>query len=231
MATVRVDRVTVIGAVPRTRLRAVADEAVQATQQVRRIWGVRTLQQQVRIKVAATDAEFRGYGGGTEAGAQIAATTTADGDVLLAPSLFSKVTPAGRLVVLTHELTHVALHQAGLTGVAHWVLEGSAEFTAYAASGTDLTTLAPQLAIEVRDGPAPTGPPTDRQFADDPITAYQSAFVWCRFLAQRYGRSRFTSFVRAADAKAPQAFETAFGERPTDLRAAYGAFLSAQFAD
>lgn len=228
--TVRVGRLVVSGSVPAAQLQSVAAEAAQAVRRVQRVWGAGVLQRTLRIQVAASDAEFRAYGGGVEAGAQIAATTTASGAVVLAPALFTAVTADGRVVVLTHEFTHVALHQATLTGVARWIIEGSAEFTAYDAAAKDLATLAPSLAATVRGGSGPTGPPTDRQFAEDAVAAYQSALAWCRFLADRFGLSKFVSFVRAADAGTPRAFEASFGIAANTLRVPYGTYLRTQFA-
>jgi len=190
------------------------------------------LRDAVVIEVPPDEAEFRARGGSAEAGAQLAATTTSDGRVVLAPALFTAVTVPGRVAVLTHELTHVALHQSGLTGVAHWIIEGSAEFTAYRASRLSLVQLAPEVATAVRAGRAPTGPPTgpptDADFTARPAAAYQEAFVWCRFLVHRFGRAGFVRFVRAADARRPDAFATSFGVGPGALRAPYTQFLRTQ---
>lgn len=222
---VRDGRLVVRGTVGTDRLRTVAADTRAAIARVREVWGASALPGRVVIEVPRDRAEFRARGGSAEGGAQIAATTTPDDRVVLAPAVFSAVTAQGRVVVLTHELTHLALHQATLTGVAHWIIEGSAEYTAYHASRLSLAQLAPEVATAVRAGRAPTGPPADPDFTARPAVAYQEAFVWCRFLAHRFGQARFVAFVRAADARAPGAFATTFGVGPGALRAAYTQFL------
>ncbi|RNI24409.1 hypothetical protein [Flexivirga caeni] len=218
------------GTAPQERLQAVLAAAPTAIARVRRIWGESVLRGRVVIDVPGDDASFRARGGSVEGGTQIAATTTPDGRVVLAPVLFTEVTPAGRVVVLTHELTHLALHQAGLTGVARWIIEGSAEFTAYRSSGLPLAQLAPSVASAVRAGRPPAGPPGDAVFAADPAAAYQQAYAWCRFLAGRFGIPRFVSFVRTADAHRPVAFTTTFGVAAATLRTPYADYLRAELA-
>lgn len=199
-----------------------------AIPRVREVWGAAVLRGPVLIEVPQDEAGFRARGGAAEGGARIAATTTPDGRVVLAPALFTEVTTQGRVVVLTHELTHVALHQADVTGVPRWIIEGSAEFTAYRESGLSLAALAPQVATAVRAGRVPSGPPTDADFSARPAAAYQEAFVWCRFLVDHFGQARFVGFVRAADDRRSNAFETAFGSTPAALRAPYTAYLHAR---
>lgn len=182
----------------------------------------------VHIDVPADQAGFRARGGSVEPGEQIAATTTASGRVVLAPTLFTEVTEQGLTVVLTHELTHVALHQAGDPDLARWVVEGAAEFTAYRPTGLPLPRLAPQLAAAVRAGHLPAGPPSDARFRSAPQAAYQEAYVWCAFLVDRFGIDSFTDFVRSADTGRQAEFTAAFGVSSTSLRQPFQQFLRAQ---
>lgn len=182
----------------------------------------------VRIDVPADEAGFRARGGSVEPGAQVAATTTASGRVVLAPSLFTEVTGQGVVVVLTHELTHVALHQSGDTDIDRWIVEGAAEFTAYRPTGLTLPRLAPQLAASVRAGHAPTGPPSDARFRADPQAAYQEAYAWCLFLVDRFGSARFTRFVRSDSARQGPGFTAVFGVSSDSLRRSFDAFLRGQ---
>lgn len=228
--TVRDGDLVMRGTAPLSRLREVAQAAQRAVTRVRQVWGGSVLRGTVVIEVPKDEAQFRARGGSAEAGARIAATTTPDGRVVLAPSLFTAVTEEGRVVVLTHELTHVALGQAGLTGVPHWVIEGSAEFTAYHAGRLSLLQLVPDIASAVRAGTAPTGPPGDAEFATQPAAAYQAAYAWCRFLADRFGQARFVAFVRSADARRSNAFTATFETTVSALRGPYSAFLHTQLA-
>lgn len=182
----------------------------------------------VRIDVPVDAAGFRAHGGSVEEGAQIAATTTPAGVVVLAPTLFTQVTDEGVLVVLTHELTHVALHQAGDRHLARWVVEGSAEFTAYRPTDLRLPRLTPQLAAAVRAGHPPAGPPSDARSRTAPQAAYQEAYAWCAFLVDRFGLHRFTRFVRSARTGGDAEFAAAFGQSAVALRRPFQQFLHAQ---
>lgn len=229
-ATVREGQIVVSGTVGSGRLRAVATAARRALSRVRQIWGAGVLRGRIVIEVPSTEAQFRARGGSAERGAQLAATTTPDGRVVLAPSLFREVSAEGQVVVLTHELTHVALHQASLTGVAQWIIEGSAEFTAYHFSTLSPAQLSPEVAAAVRAQHGPAGPPADADFSKRPTAAYQQAYVWCSFLAERFGQARFVAFVRSADVGHRDAFGHAFGTGIDALHAAYARFLRAEFS-
>ncbi|MFC6706382.1 hypothetical protein [Flexivirga alba] len=228
--TVRDGQLVVTGSAPEARLRTVVRDARTAVDRVRKLWGSSVLTEPVHIEVPADDAGFRAAGGSAEPGAQIAATTTAAGRVVLAPALFSQVTGQGVVVVLTHELTHVALHQAGDSDIARWVVEGAAEFTAYRPTGLTLPRLAPQLAAAVRAGHVPIGPPSDARFRSAPQAAYQEAYAWCAFLVDRFGTTRFTGFVRSVHTGQLAEFAAAFGSSMRSLRPPFQQFLRTQVA-
>jgi len=222
--------VFVTGSASEARLRTVARDARIAVGRVRKVWGSSTPAGAVHIEVPADEAEFRGLGGSVEPGAQVAATTTPAGRVVLAPVLFTQVTGEGVVVVLTHELTHVALHQTGDTDLHRWVVEGAAEFTAYRPTALTLPRLAPQLAAAVRAGRLPAGPPSDKRFRSAPQAAYQEAYAWCAFLAERFGMAAFTGFVRSARTGENAEFNADFGVSIDALRPSFRAFLRAQMA-
>lgn len=228
--TVHNGQLVVSGSAPEARLRTVARDAGTAVDRVRKVWGSSVLAGPVHIEVPADEAGFRAQGGMAEPGAQIAATTTAAGRVVLAPALFAQVTGEGVVVVLTHELTHVALHQGGDPDIPRWVVEGAAEFTAYRATGLALPRLAPQLAAAVRAGRAPTGPPSNVRFRSAPQAAYQEAFAWCAFLVDRFGTARFTHFVRSGHTGQQGGFAAAFGTSIDSLRQPFQEFLRTSVA-
>lgn len=228
VTTVRGADVVVSGDVPQSRLREVSRDARDAVADVRQVWGDSVLVGRVQVEVASDAADFRRRGGNTEAGGQVAATTTADDHVVLAPALFSRVTQQGRVVVLTHELTHVALHQADRSDISRWIVEGAAELTAYRPTRLGLASAAPQLARAVRAGRVPTGPPSDARFRSAPEAAYQEAYGWCAFLVHRFGLSTFTHFVREVDGGRSGAFRAVFGVTSDSLQGEFAAFLRQQ---
>lgn len=112
----------------------------------------------------------------------------ADGDrVIVIPDAFAKLTDVGRDVVLTHELTHVAV---GTDGVPPWLREGFADYVAYRDAGLPVRTAAAELAAEVRAGRLPSALPGPDAFAPGAVRlaqTYQEAWLACRFIAARYG--------------------------------------------
>lgn len=148
------------------------------------------------IDVTSTRAQFIAEGGGSGQG--VAATTLADGTVVLSPDVWTGTSREGQVVVIAHELTHVVLHSQTSTS-ARWLVEGPPEWTAYHGTGLSLPVIAPRLAAAVRAGRPAAGPPADAAFSDGPLqAAYQSAFTWCTFLVQRSTTEAFTGFVLAA---------------------------------
>ncbi|NHN55946.1 hypothetical protein G9U51_09180 [Calidifontibacter sp. DB0510] len=220
---------TVTGAQPAARLAEVLADATTARQRVRAFWGI-TANPAITVLVPRTVEQFQAAGGNGD-GSSVAATALDGGRVVLSPQLFERVDRPGRLVVLTHELTHVLLGQTGLRDVPDWVVEGSAEVTAYDGTRLPFARIAPDLAARVRQGRLPSGPPADAAFAAaNPQPAYGEAWAWCGFLVTRFGRAAFTGFVRAVDGAGTAsgttaAFRRAFGAEPAGLTGAYQAYL------
>lgn len=218
--------VVVRGDVSSRGLRDIADDADKAARWVSRTWGDGwTHRGRVTIRVPRDKAGFEALGG---AGRQVAATTTSRGVVVINPKTRSDVTKEGLVVVLAHELTHVALRQYDGSRAPRWVIEGSAEFTAYRQTSLSLAAAAPRVAALVRAGRPPAGPPADHRFAPDSPhlqRAYQEAHTWCAFLVDRYGLRRFTGFVERAGRKGASAFGAAFHVTPAGLRSAYRHWL------
>ncbi len=126
----------------------------------------------------------------------------ADGDrVIVVPDGFARLTPTGRDVVLTHELTHVA---AGTRGLPPWLYEGFADYVAYKDSGLSLPVAAAELRAEVRAGRVPRALPGPGGFAPGTVRlaqSYQEAWLACRFLAERFGEERLVALYRDARAR------------------------------
>lgn len=201
--------------------------------QTARSWVARTWPRQVaadgtvRLQVAADSAQFARLRGGVPESDELAASTTASGVVVIGPTVVSGLTAQGQRVVLAHELTHVVLHQTARAGLSRWVVEGSAEYTAYRWTGLSLAAACPTLANDVRAGRVPTGPPADTSFSGgQQQRAYQQAHGYMSFLVSRYGLSAWQRFVLQASAGRAGAFADSFGgATPAGLRSAYAAFL------
>lgn len=123
--------------------------------------------------------------------------------VIVVPEPFATLTPTGRDVVLTHELTHVV---AGTDGLPVWLYEGFADYVGYRDAGLPVATAAAELAAEVRAGRLPSALPGPAAFAADGrdpdrlARAYQEAWLACRFLADRFGEGTLVRLYRAAQA-------------------------------
>ncbi|MEU7891584.1 hypothetical protein AB0B45_01840 [Nonomuraea sp. NPDC049152] len=130
------------------------------------------------------------------------------GRVIVLPGAFARLTPVGRDVVLTHELTHVA---AGAEGRPVWLREGFADYVGYLRSGLGTPVAAAELTAEARAGRLPSSLPADADFAPgSPRLAqvYQEAWLACRLIATRYGRQALVDlYYRAAGKDLGQALE------------------------
>jgi hypothetical protein len=101
---------------------------------------------------------------------------------------------------MSHEATHVATH-AALSSMPPWLLEGFADYVALARSGIPVRAAASQaLALVRRDGPPGHLPgPAEFDAHDARLGAsYESAWLACRLLAQRYGQRRLVRFYRSS---------------------------------
>jgi hypothetical protein len=124
-----------------------------------------------------------------------------DGRVVVVPENFARLTPTGRDIVLTHELTHVA---AGTKRLPVWLYEGFADYVGYRDAGLPVRVAAAELAAEVRAGRLPGELPGPAAFAPssrDPgrlARAYQEAWLACRFIAERFGEGTLVRLYRDA---------------------------------
>ncbi|MBW5485511.1 hypothetical protein, partial [Streptomyces bambusae] len=128
--------------------------------------------------------------------------------VVVNPEGFAELSPAGRRIVLTHEVTHVATRAATTAKTPLWLSEGFADWAAYRTGSTSSTPgagtggsnnagpapaqAAPALAREVRAGRVPAALPADGDFGfgGDPdalARAYEGAWLACRAIADRWG--------------------------------------------
>ena len=166
--TVRTGRHAVVaGTVDGARLAEYAAVVDRALPVLRRAWGRAPDRVLVLAPATAEEADaLLGRDGGSAA--EVGATTEgptdstgrATGDrVVLDPTAFGRLTRAGRDVVLTHELVHVAVRATVPGRAAAWLTEGFADHVGYGRADVPVGDLLAPLLDEVgRD----VGPPTSR---------------------------------------------------------------------
>ncbi|MFK0233359.1 hypothetical protein [Streptomyces vinaceus] len=134
--------------------------------------------------------EYRGMGAVTT-GRVGAAAAPAD-RVVVNPEGWAELSAAGRGVVLTHEVTHVATRAATTAKTPLWLSEGFADWAAYRGGAATAREAAPALGGAVRRGRLPAALPADGEFAfgGDPealARAYEGAWLACRLIAAKWG--------------------------------------------
>ncbi len=219
------------------------DQADAGVPRVTAVWGP-GWSSHVVLLTPATAAQFAELLGrrGDQGLDQVAAVTVgstvtgtrAGGDrVVINPSTFGALQPDGRRVVITHELTHVAIRSSTTRPAPLWLSEGMADYVGYLGLGLPRSRVAAPWLAEVRAGTAPRRLPSDADF--DPAhtriaPAYAAAWLACSRLADRYGQARLVAFYRAVAGAGPQAGSApgaaARSDRPAPAAAADRAFGS-----
>ncbi|WP_345524274.1 hypothetical protein [Nocardioides conyzicola] len=145
---------------------------------------------------------------------QIAAvTTSADGStapdapvhVFANPEVFGSLRHTGAQVVMSHEATHVAAG-AWDSRTPLWLLEGFADYVALRDVDLPVDRSAAQIIAAVRkSGPPRTLPDAAAFGTRTPKlgATYESAWLACRLIAQRYGEPALVAFYRAVDGGQP----------------------------
>jgi len=138
-----------------------------------------------------------------------AVTTTVDGSVspqapvhiFVNPRVFDPLGTRGSQIVMSHEATHVATG-AAVSSMPTWLLEGFADYVALDHVDLPVSVTASQILARVRKAGPPAHLPGKTEF--DPENqalgaSYESAWLACRLLGERYGEKRLISFYREAD--------------------------------
>ncbi|QIJ62891.1 hypothetical protein [Streptomyces sp. JB150] len=125
--------------------------------------------------------------------------------IIVNPDAYAVLGPVGRQVVLTHEATHVATRAHTNAATPLWLSEGYADWAGYRGTGRLPAQAAPELARAAAEGRLPGRLPADRDFgftgdATALAQAYESAWLACRLIADRWGESRLGTFYRAVGA-------------------------------
>lgn len=138
-----------------------------------------------------------------------AVTTTVDGSpgrgaplhVFLNPTVFSRLGVQGAQVVMTHETVHVAT-QANASAAPDWLREGFADYVALLHAGVPVAKAGAQAIAKVRKQGPPQQLPTDADLAASAPhlgTAYEEAWLLCRFIARTYGEGKLIALYSSVD--------------------------------
>ena len=191
-----------------------ADQMQAAIPTVTAVWG-RHWSKRVVVLVPSTQHEMAAIDDDHEDLNQIAALTSSEvsqvngkqapvGDrVTLNPRNWPKLGSLGSMIVLTHELTHVASRAFTTEATPKWLSEGFADYVGFLKAGVPATIVAAELVTEIRAGKPITALPGDRAFrgANKALSvAYEEGWLACRDIATRYGQHRLVRFYRAVGA-------------------------------
>ena len=148
-----------------------------------------------------------------------AVTTTVDGSltpdapahIFVNRRVFDPLGPRGSQIVMSHEATHVAT-QAAVSSMPTWLLEGFADYVALAHVDLPVSITGSQILVRVREDGPPKQLPGRRAF--DPESealgaSYESAWLACRLLAEKYGEKKLVAFYR--ESNRVSSTEKAFG--------------------
>lgn len=144
--------------------------------------------------------ELDGLAAATDGPLEPGATAGAD-RIVLNPAAWSSLRPEGRDVVMTHELTHVAVRASTTLPVPLWLSEGLAEYVAYRSVDVEEKTVAASLISLVRREGLPGHLPGRERFeagTGSLSAAYAEAWLAVRTLVAAHGEKRVVEFYRAA---------------------------------
>ncbi|MGW8779099.1 hypothetical protein ACWGNM_13620 [Streptomyces sp. NPDC055796] len=174
-------------------------------------------------------AEYRGMGAVTTG--RVGAGAAPADRVVVNPQGWAELSAAGRGVVLTHEVTHVATRAATTARTPLWLSEGFADWAAYRGGATTVQQAAPALGRAVRGGQLPAALPADGAFAfgGDPealARAYEGAWLACRLIAAKWGDATLVRlYERAGREPLATALEETIGGDLPGLTLAWQASL------
>jgi hypothetical protein len=240
-------RSLVLGLGSQATLRPYARETDTAVPSVAKVWG-RDWPQRAVVVVPENTKQMAAILGGKAADySRIAAVTTGVFEtsarrrsadrVVINPATYPQLRSVGRRVVLTHEVTHVATRGVSDESVPLWLSEGFADYVGYSAEQVPIRIAAGELLAEVRNGRGPDRLllPTDADFSartSQLTTAYERAWLACRFIADRWGQQaliRFYTAVGESAAEAPAAvaagLRDVLGTTPGAFRADWQAYV------
>ena len=134
---------------------------------------------------------------------EVGGSGTAPADrITVNPDAYAVLGDLGKQVVLTHETTHVATRRHTTAATPLWLSEGYADWVGYRGTGRTPAQVAPELDRAIGLGHVPSALPQDSDFAFSGdagrlAQAYESGWMACRMIADRWGEARLDDFYRA----------------------------------
>ncbi|MEW2572665.1 hypothetical protein [Streptomyces sp. NPDC047070] len=198
----------------RGTLRGYADLADRAVPAVREAWGGKWPGKVVVLVPKSLEGMAELLGAPASGYRGIAAVTTGEAGgsgkapadrIIVNPDAYGVLGSFGRQVVLTHETTHVATRASTSAATPLWLSEGYADWVGYLGAGRTAPQVAPELTRAVLDGRVPDALPEDGDFgfggdAAKLARAYESGWLACRMIAERWGEVRLGEFYRTVGA-------------------------------
>ncbi|MEU3603845.1 hypothetical protein AB0E83_00010 [Streptomyces sp. NPDC035033] len=232
----------------RARLAEIARLADRAVPAVDAAWG-RDWARRVLVLVPASldgmggllavdGSQYRGIAAVTTGETGRRADAPAD-RVIVNPDAYGVLGDFGRELVLTHETVHVATRAHTTPSTPVWLSEGFADWAAYRGTGRTPAQAAPELRRAVRAGEVPAALPEDADFgfsgdADALARAYETGWLACAMIADRWGEDRLTAFYREVgghpgrEGAVESALRKALDTTPEEFTAGWRAYLRAQ---
>lgn len=212
VSVVRGQRSLVLGTGQSTaKLQSYADLADRAVPAVSMAWGPDWSRHVVVLVpnslegmaglLASPASSYRGIAAVTTGETGAPASAPAD-RIIVNPDAYGVLGSVGKQVVLTHETTHVATRAHTTAATPLWLSEGYADYVGYLGSGRSPVQAAPELWQAVTEGRLPEALPEDRDFgfsgdAAGLAQAYESGWMACRMVADRWGEAKLREFYEA----------------------------------
>jgi hypothetical protein len=158
--------------------------------------------------------------------------------VVVNPVNIDRLGVLGRKVVLEHEVTHIATRGFTSATMPIWLVEGLADWVAYADSGLPAHQVADQLRAALHAGHWLGRLPTPADFRGDSprlALAYEEAWSACRLIADRAGPAALVRLYRAVGTAADPAatldarLRITMGEGTSGFAADWDAAVRAEF--
>jgi len=120
--------------------------------------------------------------------------------IVLNPDTLSELDGDGRVLVVRHELTHVASRAATGDQMPSWVVEGFADYVGNLGAARPVRAIASELGAEIRRRGVPPALPGSADFDAAGARlpqAYEEAWLACRLIARLVGEQGLVRFYRA----------------------------------